>query len=238
MKSLTGVILAAGAGSRLGDLGKQYSKPTVPVAGRALIDWVIDSLRGAGIGRIIVVGHPLDTRLAAVLAQRDPVIELVLQQERRGIAAAIACALPALRSDETFLACACDSLYPQEDLDELVKRARNAPAAAHVAVLDMGQAATASRSAVLVSANRVERIVEKPSPGSVDSGLVALPLYVLPVAARPLLAEQDAGESYVTTALSRFIDRGGDVQAFHMRQRWELTVAEDVEPLEILLRKG
>ncbi len=53
----TAVILAAGAGARLGELGRRYSKPMVPIRERPLIDWVIASLRTAGLARIIVVGN-------------------------------------------------------------------------------------------------------------------------------------------------------------------------------------
>ncbi len=235
---MLGIILAAGAGSRLGALGRQYSKPTVPVAGRPLIAWVIDALQDAGVSELIVVGHPSDARLADFLAAEHPSAALVPQAERLGIAAAIACALPLLRDELPFVACACDSLYPSNELQVFLESAAKAPAAAHVAALDMGIEATASRSAVRVRHGLVEQIIEKPPPGSADTGLVALPLYVLPSAMRRHLTDTgDGSETYVTTALGCFIDAGGEVHAHEMTERWEVTTADDVQRLEAVLRR-
>lgn len=51
----TGIILAAGRGSRLKELTQNNPKCLVKLAGRALLDWQIESLKKAGIERIIVV---------------------------------------------------------------------------------------------------------------------------------------------------------------------------------------
>lgn len=52
------VVLAAGVGARMGALSRFCPKPLIPVAGRPLIDWVINSLVKAGVKRLtVVVGH-------------------------------------------------------------------------------------------------------------------------------------------------------------------------------------
>lgn len=57
------VILAAGRGSRMRDLTAGRPKCLVELAGRPLLHWQLDALRGAGIRRILVVrgyaGHCL-----------------------------------------------------------------------------------------------------------------------------------------------------------------------------------
>lgn len=59
-QSLKIVILAAGKGSRLGDLTREIPKNLVEVSGRPIIDYQLDALRSSGISddRIIVItGH-------------------------------------------------------------------------------------------------------------------------------------------------------------------------------------
>ena len=60
------VILAAGRGSRMGNLTEEAPKCLVPLAGRALLEWQMDALRRAGIREIGAVrgykAHLLDGR--------------------------------------------------------------------------------------------------------------------------------------------------------------------------------
>lgn len=50
-----GVVLAAGDGGRLSPLTQQIPKPLVPVLGRPMIDYTLESLAKAGIRDVIVV---------------------------------------------------------------------------------------------------------------------------------------------------------------------------------------
>ncbi len=235
--ALTAIILAAGAGTRLGALGTRYSKPMLPIAGQPLIGWLITRLRAAGVERLVVVGHASDGQLRDYLhdAQRDA--QLVIQSERRGIADALRIALPLVEGEAGYLACACDSLFDPNDVAQLIACGRTQLNTAVVGVLDMGRAATTSRSAVLLDGERVKQIVEKPAPGSVASGSVALPVYWLPSAmssyiehVRPLGTER-----YISTALNDFVAAGGTVLDVRMRCRLEVTTAADVEHAETVL---
>jgi len=224
----TAVILAAGAGSRLGALGRLSSKAMLPIGGKPLVAWVIERLRAAGVGPFIVVGHPTDGPLAK-FCDHAPGVTLLTQPERRGIADALRCALPRLAAAEGYLACACDSLFDADDIRRLIACGRAAAGAAAVGVLDMGVAATATRSAVRLDGERVVEIVEKPRAASASAALVAAPLYWLPRAfAAHIEAVPDTGEAYISTALQAFIREGGAVWAVHLRGRIEITTAEDV----------
>lgn len=234
---LTAIILAAGAGARLGALGTRCSKPMLPIAGRPLIDWLIARLHAAGVERLVVVGHSADQLMRDYLREMHQEAQLVIQSKRRGIADALHLALPLVAGEPGYLACACDSLFDSDDIAQLIARGRTRPTTAAVGVLEMGSAATASRSAVLLDGERVTQIVEKPVPGSVASGIVALPVYWLPPAmsrhiehVHPLGAER-----FISTALNDFVAAGGTVLAVRMRDRLEVTTAEDVERLEALL---
>jgi NDP-sugar pyrophosphorylase family protein len=229
----TAVILAAGAGSRLGEIGRRFSKAMLPVAGRPLIAWVVDRLRAGGAERLVVVGHDSDAALAGLVAGLDDAI-LVRQSERRGIAAALRLALPSLAGVEAYLACACDSLFDAADIAAVIALGRKRGQAAVVGVLEMGAAATATRSAVRIDGERVVEIVEKPAPGSVSTGLVSMPLYWLPASFSAQLSapSSTAGEEYVSTALAAFVAAGGELLAHRVRRRLEITTPEDIALVE------
>jgi len=224
----TAIVTAAGAGTRLGELGQRHSKAMVPIAGRPLIDWGLQRLRDAGVERIIVVAHADDAALREFVRSTHRDVAVALQDERRGIADAISRALP-LIDDTAYLACACDSLFDADDIATIVARGQSRPGAAIVGVLAMHPGASASRSAVRLDGERVVAIVEKPPPGSMATELVAAPLYWLPRAVDSYLsANTTRSERYVTSALSEYIADGGDVIGVRLRGRIEVTTAEDV----------
>ena len=238
MTGSTAIILAAGAGSRLGELGRRYSKPMLPIADRPLIDWVVARLRAAGVADIVVVGHESDESLANFLTANHPDIRRLTQSARRGIADAVRLALPLVVGERGFVACACDSLFDADDIARLIAVGRQSTDAAAVGVLEMGIDATASRSAVRLDGDRVVEIVEKPLPGVSRSGMVAMPLYWLPRRAA-LYVESVApigAEAYVSSALNDFIRGGGIVRAVRVRARLEITTAADVAQATAALR--
>lgn len=231
---LTAVVLAAGAGSRLGELGRRYSKPMVSIAGRPLVDWVLARLREAGVERVVVVRHPSDQRLETFLRTAHSGVALVQQSDRNGIADALCRAFPVVAAEPAYLACACDSLFRPDDIARVITRGRSHVGVAVIGVMDMGSTATASRSALRITGDQVTEIIEKPMPGTTASGLVAMPLYWLPQSVAPYLENAAAigGERFITTALNAFIAAGGIVDAVHMRERIEITTAEDVQRAE------
>jgi bifunctional UDP-N-acetylglucosamine pyrophosphorylase/glucosamine-1-phosphate N-acetyltransferase len=233
-----GVILAAGAGSRLGALGQRYSKPMVPVAGRPLIDWCIERLQAGGIDDLVVVRHADDAALDAHLRTAWPQAAIAVQPERRGIADALCQALPLLGDAPAYLACACDSLFAPADIAALIAAGAGGDAA--VGVLDMGAGATAGRSAVRLDGERVIDIVEKPAPGTAPSALVAAPLYWLPRAVDAYLQAPaaQAGERYVSLALAAYARAGFLVRGVRLRERLEVTTAADVDALAARLARG
>ena len=64
------VILAAGRGSRLGALTDALPKCLTVVAGRALLDWMLDALFQSGIERVLIVGGYGYESLAAYQSPR------------------------------------------------------------------------------------------------------------------------------------------------------------------------
>jgi MurNAc alpha-1-phosphate uridylyltransferase len=78
----TAMVMAAGLGKRMRPLTASRPKPLVEVAGKALIDHVLDRLRAAGVGRIVVNVHYLPDALEAHLKGRAKDLDVTISDER------------------------------------------------------------------------------------------------------------------------------------------------------------
>ena len=77
------IVLAAGQGERMRPLTLRVPKPLVPLAGRPLIDHVLDRLAEAGVETAIVNVHYLPDLLEAHLRRRSGRPSIVISDERK-----------------------------------------------------------------------------------------------------------------------------------------------------------
>ena len=78
----TAMVMAAGLGKRMRPLTATRPKPLVEVAGKPLIDHVLDRLRASGVQRVVVNVHYLADALEAHLARNAGGLEVVISDER------------------------------------------------------------------------------------------------------------------------------------------------------------
>ena len=78
----TAMIMAAGKGTRMMPLTANKPKPLVRVAGTTLLDHVLELLRDAGIGRIVVNVHYFPEQIEAHLADHADDFDVAISDER------------------------------------------------------------------------------------------------------------------------------------------------------------
>lgn len=101
----TAMVMAAGLGTRMMPLTADRPKPLVSVGGTTLLDHVLDQLRAAGVGRVVVNVHYLADQIEAHLAARARDFAVTISDERdllRDTGGGLVKALPEIEGDPFF----------------------------------------------------------------------------------------------------------------------------------------
>jgi N-acetyl-alpha-D-muramate 1-phosphate uridylyltransferase len=112
MMPKSAIVLAAGLGTRMRPYNGHIPKPLVTVGGKSLIDYGLDRLAAAGVGRAVVNVHHLADAVERHLASRKKP-RIVISDERGellGTGGGIAKALPQL-GDAPFFLVNSDTLW-------------------------------------------------------------------------------------------------------------------------------
>ena len=99
------MIMAAGKGTRMRPLTDEKPKPLIEVAGTTLLDHVLDLLRAAGVGRIVVNVHYLADQVERHLATHATDFAVAISDERallRETGGGLVQALPLIADDPFF----------------------------------------------------------------------------------------------------------------------------------------
>jgi N-acetyl-alpha-D-muramate 1-phosphate uridylyltransferase len=132
----TAMVLAAGLGTRMRPLTDTKPKPLVQVAGKALIDHVLDKLAGAGVKTAVVNVHYLADQIERHLAKRKKP-KIVISDERGLLldtGGGVLKALPLL-GDTPFFHVNSDTLWLDGETPNLTRLAQSFDAAKMDALL-------------------------------------------------------------------------------------------------------
>lgn len=190
------VVLAAGRGTRMGPLTEDRPKPMLPVAGRPVLEHVLERTAAAGASSFVIVigyrGETIRERFGPSFDGRP--ITYVEQKSADGTADALATAVDALEA-EHFAVVNGDVLIDEESLTRLFAPR---PAVAAASVDD-----PSSFGVLTVEDGQVTAIVEKPDRPQSD--LVNAGAYVFSPAARDWVdvPETARGERELTDVLAR-----------------------------------
>lgn len=104
------MVLAAGLGLRLRPMTLTRPKPLIEVAGRTLVDHVLDRLAAAGVDSVVVNVHHLGRLVERHLGQRSPGVAISAEPKLLDTGGGVAKALAWL-GDKPFYAVNADSLW-------------------------------------------------------------------------------------------------------------------------------
>lgn len=175
------VVLVGGEGTRLRPLTYTTPKQMLPVAGKPVIERVVEYLRGHGVDEVVLsLGYRPDAFTVAYPEGRCAGVELVYVVEPSPLDTAGAIAFAAAEAgitDETFAVVNGDVLT-EIDLSELVELHRSAGAEATIALTPVRD--PSSFGVVPVDGTgRVTAFIEKPAPGTAPTNMINAGVYVL-----------------------------------------------------------
>jgi len=123
MSELSGVILAAGKGSRLYPITEKIPKPLVPIGKRPLIEYQLDILKSLGITKCYIVIGYFGYEIAKHLGDGSKFgihIEYIEQKRPLGIANALTHAAHKVNGSGKFLLMLGDIFFETQDLENMV----------------------------------------------------------------------------------------------------------------------
>jgi glucose-1-phosphate thymidylyltransferase len=201
MSVTTGVVLAAGEGTRLRPLTRNRPKPMLPAANRPILKYVLDALIDAGLDEIVLVVGYRRARVQEHFGPtyRDVPLTYVHQEKQLGSGHALLQAREAV--DGPFVALNGDRVVEPDDVAAVVDAFDGEPA---IAVREHPNAT--QYGAVRVDGDRVTELVEKPDRG--DYGLINAGIYAFDVNIFEVLAatERQEGGLYLPNAVASQVD--------------------------------
>ena len=114
-------LLAAGVGSRLGELTRNVPKCLLPIGGRPLLDYWLESFERVGVTDVLVNLHHHAEQVRQFLRSRKPAphVETLFEPELLGSAGTIAQAWDFVKDDECFFIAYADN-FARVDLQRLL----------------------------------------------------------------------------------------------------------------------
>jgi len=204
------VLLCAGEGVRLRPLTHVRPKHLLPVAGRAVLDWVLCDLAEAGVAEVIVVVSPEARRLREFVGDGGRwglSASYVVQPQARGLAHALACARDTIAADERFLMYLGDDLLDRAVVSDFTRDFAAGDADASLVVKPVLD--PRAFGVVVLEDGCVCRLVEKPEEPPSDLAIVGVYGFGPAIwEALDGLQPSARGELEITDAIDRLVRAG------------------------------
>ncbi|MDH4022398.1 MAG: UTP--glucose-1-phosphate uridylyltransferase GalU [Gammaproteobacteria bacterium] len=230
----TAVFPVAGRGTRFLPATKAMPKEMLPIVDKPLVQYAVEEALEAGVTRLVFVTGS-SKRAIEDHFDRDPELERSLSNSRKhdlldvvrailpsgvscvyirqgeplGLGHAVLCARPAVGDEPFFVHLPDDLIKGETGCLEQLHRHYEQHKASVVAVQEVPRDRTRDYGIVAVdSANRVQKIVEKPAPDVAPSRLAVVGRYLLTPAIFGLLeatGEGAGGEIQLTDGIARLL---------------------------------
>lgn len=231
------VLLAAGRGTRMGQLTADTPKPLLTLRGKPILVHILDGLRAAGVEQAVIVTGYLGDKIEAALGNgRALGIQLTYrrQTEPNGTAQALLLASDALTS-EPFLLSWGDIVVSRSLYREMVDDFTAEPCDALLSVNPVDDPWRGG--AVYVDDRmRVTELVEKPPRGTATTGWNNAGIFVFSeaiIAYAQRLQASPRGEYELPQALAAMIADGRRVRAHAVTGYWsDLGTPQDLAAAE------
>jgi len=243
MSNLVAVIMAAGKGTRM---KSKLPKVMHSLAGKTLIEHVLDMVSHAGIERsLVIVGHGRES----IEARINKRAEIVVQTEQLGTGHAVMQAIPYLDDDQTILVLSGDQpLLKSETLEALVELHQAQEASATVLTAYMEQPFGYGR--IIKEGENLVKIVEEKDATSaerkikeVNTGTYCFRGFALKEALTKITTQNAQGEYYLTEVFNVLLKHEKKIltyctpnshEALGINSRGQLAEAEGIVRKRIL----
>lgn len=202
------VIIAAGKAERLRPLTSTKPKQLIPIGGRPQFEWLLKGVADAGVEEVLVVTHYMEEKIKKRFGDGSSLglkLSYVTQEEMKGTADAFRFAESFVNGEE-FLGMNGDLYLSPGILREIVKAHKKGELTVTGLERD-----PYLYGALKLQGDRVQGVIEKPSPGAAPSNVTNAGIYIFPAAIFDVIKVtklSPRGEYEVTDSVNSLIAKG------------------------------
>jgi UDP-N-acetylglucosamine diphosphorylase / glucose-1-phosphate thymidylyltransferase / UDP-N-acetylgalactosamine diphosphorylase / glucosamine-1-phosphate N-acetyltransferase / galactosamine-1-phosphate N-acetyltransferase len=174
---LKAVIIAAGKAERLRPLTSTKPKQLIPIGGRPQLEWLLKGVADSGIKDVLLITHYMEEKIKSRFGDGEEIgvkLHYARQEEMRGTGDAFSYA-EKFAGKEDFLGMNGDLYLSPGILKEVVK----AHGKGELTVTGL-ERDPYLYGALRLQGDRVQGIIEKPTPGTAPSNVTNAGIYVFP----------------------------------------------------------